>query len=452
MEKHPGFAKGPSGIFSCFRDMRAFVPGRFLYFLSRSRQIHGSTVNVEAGLAQFWIIAGIIVLLVAAILLLAALRPRRQSVAADADVALYRDQLAEIERDVARGVLSVEEAEPVQVEVSRRLLEANRRLDQTELAKSKGARIAAIASALFVLIGGPLLYLELGAPRYPDLPLSARLDAAAEIRAERLSQSEFETRIGYQEPNENAVPEQLDLLAQLKDALASRPDDLTGHEMLARFEAELGHFRGAYQAYERVITLKGEAAQASDWADYADLLVLAAGGYVSPEAEQAIARALQLDPENAVAGYYLGLMWAQTGRPDLAFGTWRSVLSRIGTDNPVRAPIEAQIVQAAIEAGVDYTPPAQTAGPSQQDVEAAAEMNAADRQAMIEGMVSGLMDRLASEGGSSAEWAQLIRALGVLGRSEDAWPIVDEARTVFANDPNGLAEIETAARTLEPRP
>ena len=445
------FAKWPSGIYTHFRDMRAFGTGRFLYFWRAGRHILAEQVLGSANLAGFWSIAGVILILCAAILAVAAGRPRRQGRAAEADLALYRDQLSEIDRDVARGVLSDAEAERVRVEVSRRLIDANRRVAGAQTAASSGARWTAIIAGLFVLVVTPLVYLQLGAPRYPDLPLQARLDAAAEYRATRPSQAEVEEQIGYVEPNPQATDEQLTLLGQLKTVLTDRPDDLTGFEMLANFEARLGHYRGAYQALDTVIMLKGDNVAAADWADYADLLVSAAGGYVSPEAERALAKALQIDGQNTVAGYYLGLMWAQTGRPDQAFTVWRNVLQLVGPDDPVRAPIEAQIGQAAAEAGVDYEPPQQLTGPSAEDVAAASEMSEEDRQSMIEGMVAGLMDRLATDGGTSAEWARLIRALGVLGRSADAWPIVEEARTVFANDPQGLAEVEDAATSLEPQ-
>ena len=107
-------------------------------------------------------------------------------------------------------------------------------------------------------------------------------------------------------------------------------------------------------------------------------------------------------------------------------------------------------------AGVDYTPPAMagagpmagaTAGPSQDDIAAAADMSPEERAEMIRGMVDRLMDRLATEGGTPQEWAQLIGALGIIGDSERARMIWGEAQSVYAEAPDALALIDQAAES-----
>ena len=85
-------------------------------------------------------------------------------------------------------------------------------------------------------------------------------------------------------------------------------------------------------------------------------------------------------------------------------------------------------------------------GPTAADIDAAAQMAPADRQAMIEGMVGQLSDRLATQGGPPEDWAKLIRSLGVLGEHDEAAAILAEARTKHAGDPTALAEIEAAGR------
>ena len=80
---------------------------------------------------------------------------------------------------------------------------------------------------------------------------------------------------------------------------------------------------------------------------------------------------------------------------------------------------------------------------------AAQELSETERMEMIEGMVGGLSARLAEEGGSVQEWAQLIRALGVLGRRGEASDIWNEAQTVFADDPNALNLLRQAAQEAE---
>jgi cytochrome c-type biogenesis protein CcmH len=184
-------------------------------------------------------------------------------------------------------------------------------------------------------------------------------------------------------------------------------------------------------------------------------MIVAAGGYVSPQAETALRSALELEPGNGPSRYYWGLMLAQIGRPDLAFRVWEGTLRQGPDDAPWLRPIRAGIEEMAWRAGVRYTLPtapmsatlaAPLAGPSAGDMSAAAEMTAEEQQAMIRGMVNRLAERLANQGGSPAEWAQLITALGTLGEKERAQAIFDEAKTVFSGNNVALGEVMIAAR------
>lgn len=409
----------------------------------------------------FWAIAIGLAALAALLLVLALLRGGAEE-AGPGDVEIYRDQLAEVERDRARGTLTDAEAERLRTEVSRRLLEADRAAAGRSRAGSapRGATLAAAALACLVVVGGALaLYDRIGAPGYPDMPLEARKAEAARIHAERPSQQAAEARVAEAQagglPNlpgaADPDPAFADLMDKLRKTLESRPDDLRGHELLARNEAGLGNFAAAARAQQVVIRLKGEAADAEDRADLAEYLILAAGGYVSPEAEQQLAAALKLDPGQGRARYYTGLMYAQTGRPDIAFRLWRQLLEKGPEDAPWIAPIRAQIAPLARLAGVEYDPPAPKRpapalkGPNQADMAAAADMTPEERQDMIRTMVQGLSDRLASQGGTPEEWARLINALGVLGEGDRAAAIWDEARQSFADRPEALATIRAAA-------
>ncbi len=195
-----------------------------------------------------------------------------------------------------------------------------------------------------------------------------------------------------------------------------------------------------------MIRLKGAEATAADHAILADLLVRAANGYVSPEAEAAVNAALALDAGNGLARFYLGLTQAQTGRPDLSFQTWRALLETSPDAAPWVPVIRERIGMLAQAAGVDYALPEATRGPDASTVEAADEMSPEDRQEMIRGMVEGLAERLATQGGTGAEWAQLIAALGVLGEAERAKAIFAEAEDVFAGSPDDLTLVTDAAR------
>lgn len=407
----------------------------------------------------FWIIAGALAAGVAALLALAMVRgrsPDGASSEAASDMQVYRDQLQEVDRDLARGVLSEEEAGQVRIEISRRLLAADRhaQAEQNDLSASPGGgRVAIGALAGVVILGALGLYQQLGAPGYPDLPLAARLTNAEEARENRPTQATAEAevaRLGRPAPAADA--RHVELVEQLRAAMADRPDDIEGHTLLARNEASIGNFAAAHAAQARLIDLKAQDATAGDYADLADYLILAAGGFVSPEAERALLETLRRDPTHEPALYYTGLLYAQTGRPDRAFEIWRALLDASTPRDPWYLPIRAQIEGLAELAGVRYAPPApppardDLRGPSDADIAAAEDMTPEDRVAMIEGMVASLSDRLANDGGTAEEWAQLITALGVLGRTDEARAIADEAMIAFAAEPAALPLIEDARR------
>lgn len=401
----------------------------------------------------FWILTLGLAGLAALMLLVALVRGRDEAAeAAASDLGVYRDQLREVEKDVARGLLSEAEAERVRVEISRRVLEADRALAGSE--RGAGAPraltlVAAVAAALVVVGGAVLIYARIGAPGYPDMPLRARIAMAEEMRALRPSQVEAEEGMGPPVLRQDADPSYLQLIEQLRTVVAERPNDAQGLALLARHEAALGNFPAAHAAQARLIDVKGGEATAQDFADLAEMLILAAGGYVSPEAEAALTQALGSDPRHPVARYYSGLLFAQIGRPDLAFRFWQTLLTEGPPDAPWIEPIRMQIEQIAFRAGQhNYVlPPAEDQpGPRAEDIEAAGQMTAEERIEMIRGMVAGLAERLATEGGPASDWARLIRAYGVLGEAETAAPVLEEARAAFADDPAGLAEIEAAAR------
>ena len=171
---------------------------------------------------------------------------------------------------------------------------------------------------------------------------------------------------------------------------------------------------------------------------------MAADGYVSPESEAALVRALELDPGHAAGRYYSALTLMQAGHPDLAHGIFAALLAEGPPDAPWIEAVRAGMAEAARQAGLAPAPEAP--GPSADDIGAAAAMSAEERQAMVEGMVAQLGQRLAESGGPPEDWARLIRSLGVLGRRDEAAAIAAEARTTFAADAAGLAAIEAAAR------
>lgn len=401
----------------------------------------------------FWMITAALTLAIAGLLSMALMRGRDQaSDPSEFDLRVYRDQLSEVDRDLARGVLSEADAVRVRTEVSRRILLADTAGAGSAASASGGAPVVASVLVALVLAGGAYgLYLQLGAPGYGDLALKDRIEMAQDLRAQRPSQQEAEDSLKDLPSEIGVSPDYLALVKKLRETVAKRPDDLQGNMLLARSEANLGNFAAAHRAQEKVLRLKGDGVTMNDVTDYADMLILAAGGYVSPEAEQVLQVALTQDAANGTARYYWGLMQAQTGRPDVAFRIWDQQLRAGPPDAPWISPIVQQIGDMAARAGVNYQIPeigGGTRGPSAGDIEAAGDMTGSERMEMIEGMVAGLSDRLASEGGTPEEWAQLIGALGVLGRTDEARAIYENGIEMFKDNPSALDLLNRAGERV----
>jgi cytochrome c-type biogenesis protein CcmH len=398
----------------------------------------------------FWVIAAAVAFASLGLVFAPLLRRGGRAPArAEYDARVFRDQLREIESDRARGILGDTEAEASRIEVSRRLIAAADAAvgdaGTGEAPPSVSRRTAPIAVAALVVVAGGI-YAALGSPGLPDDPLKARLAREAEARANRPKQAEVEAMVADRglAPPVEARPEDAALVEKLEQVMKERPDDVDGQRLLARSLASLGRWSEARAAEEKLVALLGDRAAAQDHVDLAELSVLAAGGYVSPEAEAALARALALDPQNPVGRYYSGLALLQGGRPDLAYRLWTTLLAEGPADAPWIAAIRSQIGEAAGMAGLP--PPEGTApGPAAGDIEAAQSMTPEDRQQMVEGMVAQLSERLATQGGPPEDWARLVRSLGVLGRRAEAAAVLAEAREKHAGDAAALALIDRAA-------
>lgn len=414
-------------------------------------------------MTTFWLTAAGLAALVLALILRALWRARvsEDDDADHPDLDVYRDQLREVERDAARGVIPADEAERLRAEVARRLLEADRALKGAETAGRPAPRAATWVAVVIVLALVPLsgwLYLTLGQPGYGDMPIAARIAEGERLRETRpsqaVAQADLEARGFYEQvaASSETDADYLALVERLREAVASRPNDLQGQRLLAQSEARVGNLRESWRAQEAVVALLGDQSTAEDWALLANLMVVAAGGYVSPEAERVLEQTLARDRENGTALYYAGLMFSQTGRPDRAFDIWRRLLDRSAPTDPWVDPIRAQIEMMAQLAGNHrYTLPPLSEmgagrGPSAADMQAAAQMDPEARAEFIEGMVAGLSQRLAQDGGTAQDWARLITAYGVLGRGEDAAAVWSEAQSVFAGRAEDMAILAQAAR------
>ncbi len=403
----------------------------------------------------FWIAVGFICVVVAALVLLAARRPPvNEAPSAAYDLRVYRDQLRELDRDVARGTLSEEEAVRARTEVSRRILEADRAMSgQQDAPKAGAGGIALVGLGLVATVAGAVwVYSVIGAPGYPDLPIGERISLIETARENRPSQALAEEQVP-ERPGPEVDAERLALVEQLRTVLERRPDDTEGLTLLAANEAMLGNFRAARHAQARLIELLGEDVTGRHHIDLAEMMIFAAGGYVSPEAEAALRAGLEMIPRDGTGRYYAGEMYAQQGRPDLALPIWANLLSESRPDAPWVPAIRQQIGDVAFAAGVELDPALfdRPRGPSAAEMEAMDGLDPEAQQAMIESMVDGLADRLATEGGTPQDWAQLITAYGVLGRTNAAQIVHDDALSVFADFPEALEVIDDAFRAAMAR-
>ncbi|WP_372572388.1 c-type cytochrome biogenesis protein CcmI [Ruegeria jejuensis] len=402
----------------------------------------------------FWILISLTALVVAALLVLALLRGRsKDEPTAAYDLRVYREQLTGVDRDLARGVIGEADADRIRTEISRRILAADAmiRKEAEGVAQPRGVTwVVALLLVAALMGGGLMLYRSLGAPGYGDLPLSLRKEIAEERRLTRPDQASAEAE-QPERPKPRIEQQYAELMEQLRAAVTARPDDLRGNILLAQNEANLGNFKASYEAMAQAIRLMGDDASARDYSEMAEMMIAAAGGYVSPEAEAALQKALDIDPDNGPAQYYWGVMLLQVGRPDATFRVWQEALRA----NPAPAPwvdaIRARIEDVAARAGVRYDAPqpASQPGPSAEDMAAMEEMTPEARLDAIRGMVAGLSERLATDGGTPEEWARLIRSLGVLDERAQANRVFHEAQQVFAGDDAALALIRQAGQAAE---
>jgi cytochrome c-type biogenesis protein CcmH len=398
----------------------------------------------------FWIVAGLVAAAVAALLVRPLLAPAPAEAQVSPDQAIYRDQLAEVDRDLRRGVIAPEEAERARVEIARRLLTADKAGPVRFQEAPRGAAMTLVAVAAGLVVMGSLaLYAELGRPGAADQPRAERLAEAQASYEGRPSQAEAEAlaAVARVEPPP-APPNVQETIDRLREAAEAGTADAQGLEFLAFVEQQLNDLPAAARAQERLIALKGEAATAEDRARLLAMMVGAAGGIVTPEAEELLVTLREADPQMPAVLYYSGLLLGTTGRPDLAFDYWRALVERAPADDPYRTLALPSMGDLAYLAGRDFTPPPASApGPSAEDMEAAAEMSPEDREAMIRSMVEGLSERLATEGGPVEDWARLISSLGVLGDRERAAAILAEARGTFAESADAQRLLDDAARS-----
>lgn len=403
---------------------------------------------------MLWIICAALAVIVGFAIFMPFLRPRAAGAEPTAayDLRVYRDQLREVDRDLERGVIDRQDAERLRIEIGRKVLDADRQLKAAARSGDGPGLVWGLLSVAIIAGGAFALYTRLGAPTLPDVPIAGRIAMAEERYVSRPSQAEAEAAAPKLAPPQ-VDEDYLQLINQLRTAMKERPDDPQGLALLADHESRLGNFLAAKTAQAHLIEVLGDKASAEDHARLAAFMVEAAAGLITREAETEIVAALKLDPKNQQARYMAGLLQIQNGRPDRAFPIWADLLAEGPADAPWNAPIRPLIMDLAWLAGEpSYTIP-ETAnlassslpGPDADAVAAASDMTPQERQQMIEGMIEGLENRLATQGGTPEEWARLISSLVIVGKTDHARAIWQESQSRFTTVPEALATVNEAA-------
>lgn len=366
----------------------------------------------------FWIIAATLTL-GACMAVLAPFSRRHEKAARDEDhdLEVYRDQLAELERDAARGLIAPAEAEQARAEIGRRILrvDAERKERPARGEGSRFTRYASMAAVLSVPLLSWGIYASVGSPGMPGQPLEARL---------------------AQDSGEASMAQ---LVARAEAHLSENPEDARGWEVLAPVYLRMGRGGDAVVAYRNAIRLDGETATRQT--GLGEALVATAGGTVTFEAQQAFEQALALEPGNARARFFLASGYMQDGRSQDAVSIWQTMAAELPGDSPWRGAA----LEALREAGIE---PDAAPGPSSEQMQAAAGMDDEDRTAMIEDMVAGLDARLRSEPDNPEGWQRLVRSYVVLGRQDDAREALDRGLEAMGRDSAQGNELASFALAL----
>ncbi|KPF65496.1 hypothetical protein IP69_17515 [Bosea sp. AAP35] len=337
----------------------------------------------------------------------------RSGMTAFADVAdatsLYRAQLGEIERDLARRLIAPTEAEAARAEAARRLLRASGEqadpAGETESSLRRRRASSALALSCVPLLA-LLVYGAYGSPGQPDQPLAARLQADP-------SQQDFALA-----------------LTRIETHLANNPSDGKGWSVIAPVYLRQGRYDEAANAFASAI--RHGATSSETVAGLGEARTLAAGGVVTAAARESLVEAVRLDPSNARARFFLAIGKEQDGDVQGAIAALRTLLADAAADAPWSMTVRQRLARLEAEAsGGDL-----------------AALPPAEQQVAVRAMVDGLAERLKAGGGTLPEWTRLIRSQTVLGDKSAARTALATARERLSQDAAALAALDALAVEL----
>jgi len=280
----------------------------------------------------FWVYAALLTAVALAILVTPLARSRKRAGTAvsreASNLTVFRDQLAELDADLAAGTIGREQWEAARGDLQRGLLEDVGAPAVNAPALSKRSKAAAISVGIAVPLVSVLLYLGLGNPQGLDLGKQA----------------------GTQGAPHQLTPEQIEsMVTRLAKRLESNPDDGEGWFMLARTYGALGRYAEAANAYAKAEALFPQDAQLL--ADYADTLAMAQGQSLQGKPEALVQRALQADGNNLKALALAGTVEFEKRDYAKAVEYWRRMLALLPPDSEMVDSVRASIKEAQDKQG-----------------------------------------------------------------------------------------------------
>ena len=336
---------------------------------------------------------------------------------------VYRDQLAEVEAERARGLVETAEAEAARVEISRRLLASAATPGSATSAAARMPEdrvLLAIAAAVLVTLSSMALYLIYGQPNMPGFPI-----------AERQSGQLADAPLGQ-------------MIAKVEARLRAEPRDGDGWAVIAPVYFKLERYKDAANAYAHAAEIKGETVERL--AGFADSTVRAADGIVTEDARLAFQKILKLAPGQPQARFWLALAREQDGQVKEALAEYKAIVAAGPADASWRPGVEQHIAEVSRRLG--GAGEGRAARADAQDMAAAQQLTEDQRSQMIAGMVDGLARRLERDGKDLAGWVRLVNAYAVLGRDGDARAALASARKQLGGDDKAMAELTALAQRL----
>jgi cytochrome c-type biogenesis protein CcmH len=344
---------------------------------------------------------------------------RQKADRSGSDIAVYRDQLEEIDRDQAASLIGGVEAEAARVEVSRRLIAAAETAKAASAVAAPGPssryRFVTLAAAIVLLpLGAAITYLSLGSPNL--VPVSMNAESGGQQLPEGIEQT----------------------VAEVEKYLEANPKNGRGWELLAPVYLRLGRFDDAVRARRNALEIFGP--DAARLGDLGEAIIMASNGVVTPEAKSLFERANAAEPDDVMAQYYLGLSAKQEGRRDEAVKRWTALVSG-ASEGAEWLPL----VKNAIARIDEKTPTVIAAAPPAAGAVAPPEHNGD----AIEAMVARLAERLKKDGSDVPGWIQLVRSYRVLGKADKVKAAIADAHAALASDQEALQRLEQGLQSLE---